>query len=344
MSKKQKFGISAMLSKGFSDTISLVESDEGLFRQVVIPLERLETDPNNPRKLALKVADIKAGISATDPDFKQKQKEYNSIKELSESIKLSGLINPITIYKHEDSYRIIAGERRYLASMMANKQDIEARVLQKKPGAFELKLIQWFENNEREDLSLFEQLMNIRDILLAFQKDNKEQKLTSKLLAELVGLSAVQANKYMMLIPIIGNAKDPLSEAITKEQINSLDKAFLIAKEEDPTEREKLLESCISGESLSALSRKVKVKKEIKDVKAKSAERKSGRVATRVSLGYTTNPQTIKTIVEAVLKLDGFGKYKNSFSSINWHEYSSVTQGFKELIGILEKEKISETR
>ena len=77
---------------------------------------------------------------------------------MAHTIKANGVINPIVVYKLGELYRIVAGERRCLASILAGKQEIEARVFNEKPKGFDLKLIQWVENTAREDLTLDERL------------------------------------------------------------------------------------------------------------------------------------------------------------------------------------------
>ena len=42
MSKKKRFGISEALTRGLSETINVVENNAGIFRNVVLPLSRIE--------------------------------------------------------------------------------------------------------------------------------------------------------------------------------------------------------------------------------------------------------------------------------------------------------------
>ena len=60
MSKKKRFGISEALTRGLSETINVVENNSGVFRNVILPLSRIELDPENPRKLAIDLADVRA--------------------------------------------------------------------------------------------------------------------------------------------------------------------------------------------------------------------------------------------------------------------------------------------
>ena len=142
MSKKKRFGISEALTRGLTETINVVENNLGVFRNVILPLSRIELDPDNPRKMAIDLSDIRQGIRPDDPKFQQKQDELERLKELAHTIQSNGVINPVIVYKLGDLYRIVAGERRCLSSILAGKQEIEARVFNEKPRGFELKLIQ----------------------------------------------------------------------------------------------------------------------------------------------------------------------------------------------------------
>lgn len=89
--------------------------------------------------------------------------DEKEITELSESIKEHGVIQPIVVRKIADKYEIIAGERRYKASLMAGKTTIPAIVtdLNDKDSA-EIALI---ENIQRSNLSPIEEAISYKKIL-----------------------------------------------------------------------------------------------------------------------------------------------------------------------------------
>lgn len=121
MSKKKRFGISEAMTRGLSETINVVENNLGMYRNVVLPLSRIELDPENPRKLTIDLADVRHGIRADDPRQANKQEELERLKEMAHTIKSSGVINPIVVYKNGELYRVVAGERRCLGSILAGK-------------------------------------------------------------------------------------------------------------------------------------------------------------------------------------------------------------------------------
>ncbi len=86
-----------------------------------------------------------------------------SITELAESIKEHGVIQPIVVRPLGDRYEIIAGERRYKASVLAGKETIQAIVteLNDKDSA-EVALI---ENVQRQDLTPIEEAISYNKIL-----------------------------------------------------------------------------------------------------------------------------------------------------------------------------------
>ena len=86
-----------------------------------------------------------------------------AILELAESIKEHGVIQPIVVRKISDKYEIIAGERRYKASVLAGKTTIPAIItnLDDKNSA-EIALI---ENVQRQDLTPIEEAISYKKIL-----------------------------------------------------------------------------------------------------------------------------------------------------------------------------------
>lgn len=86
-----------------------------------------------------------------------------NINELADSIKEHGVIQPIVVRKISDKYEIIAGERRYKASILAGKTTIPAIItnLDDKNSA-EIALI---ENVQRQDLTPIEEAVSYKKIL-----------------------------------------------------------------------------------------------------------------------------------------------------------------------------------
>ncbi|MFL5321477.1 MAG: ParB/RepB/Spo0J family partition protein [Myxococcaceae bacterium] len=98
-----------------------------------LPVEAIRRDGHQPRKL-----------------FDETQ-----LKELAESIKAQGILQPVLVRKEGSHYRLIAGERRWRASQLAGLKEIPAIVKDvSEKEAFELALV---ENLQRADLNPVEE-------------------------------------------------------------------------------------------------------------------------------------------------------------------------------------------
>ncbi len=131
----------------------------------------------------------------------------DSINELCESIKEHGVIQPIVVRAMGDKYEIIAGERRYKASLLAGKPTIPAVIteLNDKDSA-EVALI---ENVQRKDLTPIEEAISYKKILdMGY--------LTQEELATKLGKTqSTVANKLRLL-----NLDEEVQEAVLEEKIS----------------------------------------------------------------------------------------------------------------------------
>ena len=162
--KRKAFSIGSSLTQGLEETVAAAKNHSGELRIEIIPISKIELDPDNPRKLELSMADVINGLSKDDPSYAQKLQEKKNLETLGKTIKDQGLINPILVYKNGDVYRLIAGERRTLASLTNGEKTIQAKILDGKPEQLKISLLQWIENVERADLSLWERLQNLEKI------------------------------------------------------------------------------------------------------------------------------------------------------------------------------------
>jgi ParB family chromosome partitioning protein len=334
MSKKKRFVISQSLQQGLSETFNAVKNNAGNVRFEVIALSRIEPDPENPREMKISREEVKQGIQRNTVLFEEKENEMKSLYTLAETIKNKGLINPVVVYKHGENYRLVAGERRFLASIYAGKDDIQARILNEKPKGLDLRLLQWIENTEREDLSLKDRIGNVKLILTEYLKDHAEEKTSTTLIKELIGISFSQASCYIAVL----NAPIEVKEQIISGKINNLDKAALISKIEEKSLRQKVLESCINGENIKSLKQMIEIHKKKEIPFTVALQKKPGRVSTKLNLGSTHKVSVVKKIILAVLNEPSLKHISPHFRQINWNEYSEVGRAFRKFLTLLEKE------
>lgn len=119
-------------------------------------------------------------ISLIDPKSDQPRKNFDpdSLEELAESIRENGLLQPIIVREYGDGrYQIIAGERRFRASRLAELSEIPAIIMNKDDRkAAEIALI---ENIQREDLNPIEEAMAFRS--LAEDYDLTQEELSARI-------------------------------------------------------------------------------------------------------------------------------------------------------------------
>jgi ParB family chromosome partitioning protein len=337
MSKKKRFGISEALTRGLSETINVVENNTGTFRNIILPLSRIELDPENPRKLAVDLADVRAGVRPDDPLYAQKQNELERLKELAHTIKSSGVINPIVVYKLGEVYRVVAGERRCLASILASKQEIEARVFNEKPKGFELKLIQWIENTAREDLSLDERLGNVREIIHEYQNQHGPVEMNATLLKNITGLSLSQTTYYLAAI----HAPKDVQIEIQNGNIRNLDKAALLAGIASAEFRRQVVAACVQGASLKELRSLISQQKGLKKERGSLQTSQRGPATASIKMGTTTQAEVVRILIAGVLAQQRYEKYAGVFTQINWQDLRQATKAFRKLIEMMEREIVT---
>ena len=115
----------------------------------------------------LKIIDI-------EPNREQPRKFFDeeSISELSESIKMYGVIQPIVVSKKEGYYAIIAGERRWRAAKQAGLKEIPAII--RDDDDRKNKEISLIENMQREDLNAYEKAAGIKALMEEYNMTQEE--------------------------------------------------------------------------------------------------------------------------------------------------------------------------
>ena len=146
---------------------------------------------NKDDKKQEKIAYISLEEIRTKKDQPRKDFEKDALKELSESIKVHGVIQPILLRKKEDMYEIIAGERRYRASILAKLKEIPSIILDAKDeDVAKLALI---ENVQREDLNPIEEALAYKNLMEDFG-------LKQDQLAETIGKSRSYITNSLRLL------------------------------------------------------------------------------------------------------------------------------------------------
>lgn len=189
-----------------------------------IELDKISVNPNQPRR-------------EFDPI---------ALQELADSIAEIGIIQPITLRKlNEDSYQIIAGERRYKASILAGLKTIPAYIrTADDENVMEMALI---ENIQREDL-------NSLEIALAYQHLIEQYELTQERLSERIGKKRTTIANYLRLLKLPA----PIQVALKNKEIDMGHARALLTLEDPKTQIRIFNETVAQGYSVRKVEEIVK--------------------------------------------------------------------------------------
>lgn len=157
--------------------------------------------------------DDKAGIQnfpieSIVPNSNQPRKDFaeDKLNALAESIKEFGVIQPIVLRaKDENSYEIVAGERRWRASQIAGLSEIPAVLRKMNDDVFaEIALI---ENLQREDLNAIEEA-------IAYQYMIDAHQLTQDRLAKIIGKSRTYITNTLRLLKLSPSIQKMIRDGI----------------------------------------------------------------------------------------------------------------------------------
>ena len=148
-------------------------------------------DPLINQKNKLKISEIPISSIRPNPNQPRKFFDNSALRELAESIKEYGVLQPITVRKVATGYELVAGERRLRSSQLAGLKTIPAIIIIADED--KSSILALLENLQREDLSFFE-------IAEGYQKLIKDQGMTQDDIAKKLGKSqSTIANKIRLL-------------------------------------------------------------------------------------------------------------------------------------------------
>ena len=147
----------------------------------------------------------KIDITNIYPNKKQPRKNFEEkeIKELSESIKNQGLIQPIVVREiSNNTYEIIAGERRWRASQLAGLHSVNCVVMNvDEESVYELALI---ENIQRENLNVVEEAKAYKNLtqLNGIKNEELSKKIgkSSSHISNLIRILDLDSEIHQMII------------------------------------------------------------------------------------------------------------------------------------------------
>ena len=235
-------------------------------------------------------------------DQPRKSFDDDSLKELANSIKADGVIQPIVVRKVDDRYEIIAGERRFRASKLAGLEKVPVvvkNVTDRK--ARELALV---ENIQREDLNPIEEAISLKTLM-------EEYKLTQQELSDIIGKSRSYIANNLRLL----NLSDNIKEYLIRGELSPSQGRTLLSLETDE-ERNKYLDKLLVKEvNIRDVEKKAKQSKrktedifikdicerltEVLDAKVKINEKKKGG---QIEISYL-NEADLQRIIDSLMNI-----------------------------------------
>ena len=150
------------------------------------------------------IGEISLGLIEANPNQPRREFSEESLRELADSIREIGIVQPITLRQTEEGrYQIIAGERRFRASQLAGKETIPAYIITADDeSTMEMALV---ENIQREDL-------NALEIALAYQKLIEQNNLSQEQLSKRVGKGRATIANFLRLLKLPAPVQMALKE------------------------------------------------------------------------------------------------------------------------------------
>lgn len=148
---------------------------------------------------------------AIEPCPMQARKTFDddSLRELSESIKSYGILNPLTVRVRNGRYELIAGERRLRAAKLAGIREVPCIIIE--VSMEDAGLISMVENLQRRDLNFIEEAMGINQLIVMFGMSQEEA-------ARRIGKSQSAVANKLRLLKLPSDILDALRENALTER------------------------------------------------------------------------------------------------------------------------------
>ena len=138
---------------------------KGLDSLIPAGLEVETTETEKKEEGAEQKPDAYIRLSLIEPNRNQPRKQFedDSLRELADSLKTYGVIQPLIVRKKEDHYEIVAGERRWRAAKLAGLREVP--VIVREYDDAQMSEVALIENLQRKDLNPMEEALAYRALM-----------------------------------------------------------------------------------------------------------------------------------------------------------------------------------
>ena len=223
-------GISALFSQEIGEENEMINLDETSEKNKIVELKVVEVEPNR----------------------KQARKEFNykKLEELAESIKTFGVLQPIIVAKKDGYYEIIAGERRWRASKLANMKTIPAIIRDDEDE--ENTHISIIENVQRENLNAIEKAQGYKEAMENYNLSVEE-------FAKKIGKTKSAITDILQIL----NLSDKVLELARRENLSEAGCKMLLEIEDEDKQYEMALYILEDGLSIEEAKKRLKLSKKV---------------------------------------------------------------------------------
>lgn len=296
--------------------MSLQNKKRGLGRGLDAILQSPETDITSSdisgNYVAGAVAELNIDFIEANPFQPRTDFDENALNELAESIKVQGVIQPVTVRKMgRDKYQLISGERRLRASKMAGLKTIPVFIrVANDEQMLEMALI---ENTHREGLNAIE-------IALSYQRLIEECNITQEQLSEKVGKDRSTVTNFLRLLKL-----PPEVQVALRDGFISMSQARSIINIEDKTKQLIILKEIIDKD-LSVRQ----VEELVRSLNTKNVKTKKQKSVLPEAIIYKVD--TLSKMLDTKIKVERNSKGKGSLTISFKND-----EDFERLISIINK-------
>lgn len=257
-----------------------------------------------------KLIDIDVDSIHPNPHQPRKTFQKDALRQLAESMKEVGIIQPISVYKKDDKYFMVVGERRWRAAQLLKWEKIPAMV--KEFSENDIMAEALIENIQREDLNAIE-IAEAIEALIAQSGEGQQET------AEKIGMNRATMANFLRLLKLPAQIKDD----IVQEKLDQGHARALLALKND----QDMLDAAIQ-----IIRKKLSVRQAEMLVKKFYSGLSKGKVGLDPDVLKIENKltQCLATKVKLNYSKSGKGKMEIFFNSL---------AEFERLFSILSKEK-----
>lgn len=261
------------------------------------------SNPNDSiPKLVGGISDILLSQIEVNPFQPRDHFEEQALQDLSDSIKIHGVIQPITVRKiGYDKFQLISGERRFRASKLAGLEKIPAYIrVANDQGMLEMALI---ENIHRENLDAIE-------VAISYKRLLDECQITQETLSERVSKQRSTVTNYLRLLKLPA----PIQLGIRNQQISMGHARTLITIDDE--EKQLAIFAKIVEEKLSVREAENLAKLEKSNINIKEKKNNTSNKNNEFEALENDFKQSLNAKVDVKLNKKGKGKIIINIDSI----------------------------